>query len=172
MAKLYEQAEIYLRLANELNENDPWTMISSANCFAFCGARDRAHELAAYALGLPLVPSPVQWAYHAAIRFLAGDYEGCVAAAELAGDANPNVPGYKAAALHHLGLHDAAAAEVRHFFASIRARWFGKEPASDDAITRWFLHLFPIRRPDDWQRLRDGFVGAGAPANDLKHHGW
>ena len=66
---------------------------------------------------VPFAPSPLQWAYQAATRFMAGDYPTCVAAAESAGDLNANVPGFKAAALHHLGSRAAAAAELERFFA-------------------------------------------------------
>ncbi len=86
MSNQHEQAVIHLRLALELNENDSWTLMSSAMCSAFCGATERALELAEYALRLPLIPSPLQWAYHVAIRFIRGDYSGCVEAARLAGE--------------------------------------------------------------------------------------
>ena len=163
MSNQHEQAEIHLRLALELNENDPWTLMSSAMCSAFCGATERARELAEYALRLPLIPSPLQWAYHAAIRFIRGDDSGCVEAARLAGELMPTSRGYLAAALFHLGHKSAATEELRAFFRVFRARWVGQEPASDENITRWFLNIFPIRHAKDWERLRDGLAGAGAP---------
>lgn len=172
MSKQYEQAMIYIPLAYELNDNDPWTMVSAANCFAFCGVFDRAREIAESALQLPLAPSPLQWAYHVAIRFMESDYAGCLAAAELAGDVNPNVPGYRAAALFHIGQREAARRALQHFFQVVRRRWVGAEPASEADITRWFLHMFPIRRLEDWTRLRDGLAGAGAPVARLNHHQW
>jgi DNA-binding SARP family transcriptional activator/TolB-like protein len=163
MSNQHEQAEVHLRLAHELNENDPWTLMSAAMCFAFCGATERARELAADALRLPLTPSPLQWAYHTAIRFLGGDYEGCVQAARLAGESMPTSPGYMVSALFHLGQTDAASVELQRFLGVIRGRWVGQEPASDANIARWFLHMFPIRQVVDWERLRNGLVGAGAP---------
>ena len=39
-------------------------------------------------------------------------------------------------------------------------------------MARWFLHAFPIRRREDWERLRDGFAGAGAPVMGITHEGW
>ena len=172
MSKQYEQAMAYVPLAYELNDNDPWTMISSANCLAFCGRYDQATSIANHALQLPLTPSNLQWSYHVAIRFMCRDYEGCVAAAELVEDVNPNVPGYKAAALFHLGHTDEARAELAYFFKAVRKRWVNSEPASDEAITRWFLTMFPIADPDDWERLRTGLEGAGAPETGLQHHQW
>ena len=101
-----------------------------------------------------------------------GDYEGCVAAADFAGDLNPNVPGFKAAALWHLGRQEQAAAELDRFFTVVRDRWCVQEPANPAAMTRWFLQLFPIAKPESWARLRDGIAGAGAPVNGLLHHQW
>jgi hypothetical protein len=121
---------------------------------------------------VPFAPSPLQWAYQTATRFMAGDYRNCVAAAESAGDLNANVPGFKAAALFHLGSRAAAAAELQRFFSIVRARWVAAEPPSAETMTRWFLHMFPIALPEDWARLRAGIAGAGAPVGDLDHDQW
>ena len=107
-----------------------------------------------------------------AVRFMIGDYESCVAAADFAGDLNPNVPGLKAAALHQLGRNDQAAVELDRFFTIVRNRWSVQEPATPAAMTRWFLQLFPIAKPESWERLRDGIAGAGAPTDGLFHHQW
>ena len=45
MAKRYEQAMIYIPLAQGLNDNDPWTLVSAANCYAFCGYDKEAAEI-------------------------------------------------------------------------------------------------------------------------------
>ena len=171
MVKQYEQAILFISLAYELNENDPWTMVSSAGCFAVCGEYARASEIAEHALKLPLAPSPLQWAYHVSIRFMAGDYDGAVRAANAAGDLS-YVPAYKASALFHLGDRVAATAEFDRFLAITRKKWVGSEPATDANISRWLLTMVPIRRPEDWQRVRDGLAGAGAPVEGLAHHQW
>ena len=174
MAKHYEQAMIYIPLARGLNDNDPWTLVSAANCYAFCGYDKEAAEIVDSMLErkATVAPSALQWAYHTAVRFMIGDYEGCVAAADFAGDLNPNVPGWKAAALYHLGHKEKAAAELEHFYTVARTRWSVQEPATPAAMTRWFLHLFPIARPESWERLRAGIAGAGAPTDGLFHHQW
>jgi DNA-binding SARP family transcriptional activator/TolB-like protein len=172
MAKKYDQAMVYMPLAYELNENDPWTMISSANCMAFCGEYEQANEIAQHALELPMAPSGLQWSYHVAIRFMCGDYEGCVAAADSVGGVNQNVPAYKVSALYHLGRFEEAQAELANFYDAVRKRWVNDEPASEEAITRWFLTMFPIADPGDWERLRTGLAGAGAPTDGLRHHQW
>jgi DNA-binding SARP family transcriptional activator/TolB-like protein len=170
--KQYEQAMLHIPLAYELNENDPWTLVSAAGCFSLCGQYERARQLAEHALQLPLAPSSLQWSYHAGIRFMGGDYENAVRAADAAGDASLIAPGYKAAALFHIGDRDGAAVELKRFFETARRRWVGSEPASEANIARWFLHLVPMKRPEDWQRLRDGLAGAGAPVEGLAHDRW
>ncbi len=171
MVKQSEQAKIYISLAHELNPNDPWTLVSAAGCLAVCGEHERANQIAKHVLQLPLAPSPLQWAYHVSIRFMAGDYKGAVEAANGAGDVS-YVPGYKASALFHLGEHEAAAAELRRFIEITRKRWVGADPPTDANIMRWLLTMVPIQRPEDWQRVRDGLAGAGAPVEGLAHHQW
>jgi hypothetical protein len=100
------------------------------------------------------------------------DYEGAVHAANAAGDANLTALGYWAPALFHMGDREGAAVALNRFFEAVRRRWVGTEPASDANITRWFLHLAPIKRSDDWLRLRDGLAGAGAPVEGLAHDSW
>jgi len=171
MAMQYEQALIFISLAYELNENDPWTLMSSAGCFAVCGETGRAQEIAAHALQLPLAPSPLQWAYHVSIRFMACDYEGAVRAAMAAGDVS-YVPGYKAAALYHLGDRATATTELRRYTDLIRSRWVGEHPSTEANIMRWLLTMIPIKRPEDWRRVRDGLAGAGACVDGLTHDRW
>lgn len=173
MAKQYEQSTMHMALAHELNDNDGWTLISSANCLAFCAEYEKSRQMAEHALKLPMAPSPLQWSYQTAIRFMIGDYAGCVDAAQAASDhVNPNVPAWKTAALYHLGQTEAAAESLKRFFDLTRQRWASSEEPTDRVITRWLLHMFPIRRRDDWERLRDGLAGAGAPVVGLRHHGW
>ena len=174
MVKRYEQAMTYIPLAVELNDNDPWTRVSAANCYAFCGRHRDAIDIidTRPKQNAAVLPSALHWAYYAAIRFMVEDYEGCVAAADLAGDLNANVPGFKAAALYHLGRQNEAKAELDRLFSIVRSRWSVSEPATPATMTRWFLRLFPIAMPESWARLRDGIAGAGAPVEGLVHHQW
>ncbi|MBL8835965.1 MAG: trifolitoxin synthesis, TfuA [Alphaproteobacteria bacterium] len=172
MAGQFSQGELNLGLAVDLNDNDPWTLISSAHGFAFCGDMVRADGLARQALALSVAPSQAHWGYQVGIRFLCGDYEGSVEAANRANDIIPNLPAWKASALHHLGRVDEARAEAARFVEMSRAKWFGSEPPTDDAIGRWFLHLFPISRRADWERLRRGLAGAGLAPAGAAHGAW
>jgi DNA-binding SARP family transcriptional activator/tetratricopeptide (TPR) repeat protein len=164
MMKQYGQAELHIQVASELNPHDSWTTISAALLLAFCGQYRRATELGQSALDMTLSPSLTHWAYQTDIQFLSGNYEAAVEAADRARDVLWGVAAWRTAALSHLGRAAEAAAEGARFLARIRANWFGSMPATDQAITRWFLHVHPIRRHADWKRLRDGLQAAGLPA--------
>src|SRR5262249_28361610 len=109
MAKRYDMADAPIRLACELNENDPWTLTSAAHVLAFCAEFPRARELTNQALDLSPMPTPIHWAYHATNRFLWSDYKGCLEAAIPAGDILSGLPAWIAAAFSHLGQKDEAA---------------------------------------------------------------
>jgi TolB-like protein len=172
MAKQYTPAEVHMELARELNENDPWMMISSALFYAFTAKFDQASKLAEQAFERTLSPSLSQWAYLVSIRFLAGDYKSTIEAADRGQDLIRTLRGWKAAALFHLGRHDEARVEADRFLAEIRDFWFGNTLPTDETIVRWFLHLYPISERQHWARLRAGIAGAGLPVSNVEHHGW
>jgi tetratricopeptide (TPR) repeat protein len=171
MVKQYGQAELHMRTACELNPSDSWTAISGALLLAFCGRTKEASELARTALDLALAPSRTHWAYQADIAFLGGDYAEALEAAERAQDVLWGVAAWRTAALAHLGRTAEAAAESARFLARIRQNWFVAEPATDEAIVRWLLHLYPLRRREDWERLRSGLQAAGLPTARAEHQG-
>lgn len=151
------------RIASELNENDPWTLVSSALGFAYCGDQTAANEMSEYLTEIGLGISPLQWAYHAGVRFMEGDYEASVRAAEQGAGSTPYIAGWHAAALAHLGKCDKATQVLDNFFYETRSRWIGSDPPSKAAITKWLLHCYPIRGTNDWQCLRNGLELAGSP---------
>jgi DNA-binding SARP family transcriptional activator/TolB-like protein len=165
MMKQYGQAELRMQVASELNPHDSWTAISAALLFAFCGQYQRASELSQVALDMTLSPSLTHWAYQADIQFLSGNYEAAVEAADRARDVLWGVAAWRTAALAHLGRTAEATTEGKRFLSRVRANWFGTVPATDDAIVRWLLHLHPIRRRADWERLRDGLQAADLPTD-------
>ncbi len=162
MNSQFERAELSFTMAYELNENDPWTMLSAAHGLAFCDRLDSARELADQALELGIKSSTLHWGYQVGIRFLLGDYEGAIAAADRAEDVIYNLPAWRAAAHYHLGRTDESRAEARRFCELIRTVWHGSMTPDDQTIFRWLLHSFPIRRKDAWERLRDGLLGTNA----------
>ncbi len=172
MAKQYTQAVVHIETACELNPNNSWTRISAALLLAFCGQTQRSAEFARDALDMTLAPSRTHWAFQADIQFLSGRYDAAVEAADRAQDVLWAVPAWRAAALAHLGRTEEAAADAARFLERVRASWFGAEPATDETIMRWMLHLYPISRRADWERLRDGLHAAGVPTGGIDHHGW
>jgi DNA-binding SARP family transcriptional activator/TolB-like protein len=170
-SRRYELAKIHMDLACELNANDPWTLVSSAMFHSFCGNEQRAGELSTEAMEMTLSPSPIHWVYEASIRFLRGDDAGAVAAADRAQDTLMNVSAWRAAALARLGRMDEAMQDVQRFYSGIRANWISEEPPTERAIGAWFLHVYPISRPELWQRLRDGIAAVGIDVNGVVHTG-
>jgi DNA-binding SARP family transcriptional activator/TolB-like protein len=169
MTQRYAQAELHIQVACELNPNDSWTAISGALLLAFCGEYKRASELGQIALDLTLSPSRTHWAYQVDIQFLGGNYAAAIEAADQAQDVLWGVAAWRAATLAHLGRTTEAAAEGARFLSRIRSNWFSTEPATDEAIVRWLLHLYPIRHRADWERLRDGLAAAGLPTGGNEH---
>jgi DNA-binding SARP family transcriptional activator/TolB-like protein len=171
MIKRYSLAKIHMDLACELNSNDPWTLMSAAMFHAFCDDADRASELSSLAMETALVPTPGHWIYEASIRYLRGDDEGTIAAADRAENISQTLLGWRAAALANLGRAEEAQRDAQRFLEGIRANWINDEPATDRVIARWFLQVFPISRPEPWARLRDGLQRLGLPVDGLNHDG-
>lgn len=171
MSRRHAIAELHIALACSLNTNDPWTLASAAMFYAFCGNQVRARDLAAEAMEMTLSPTPSHWIYEASIRYLRGDDEGTIEAADHAQDALLTVPAWRAAALAGLGRHAEARHEADRFHAIVRANWISDLPPSDEMIGRWFMQLYPISDPPTWRRLRDGVAAAGLSVADLAHHG-
>lgn len=161
MLRKFDNSEISYGLATELNENDPWTMVSSALGWAFLDFKEQAGDMADEALKLSITPSPMYWSFQATIRFMCNDYEGCVHASENSNYAINNVAGWNAAALHHLGLDTEAKQAAETFRNLVSPKWVGKKPPDDEQIGTWFLSSFPIKNPSTWQALCDGLIGAG-----------
>jgi hypothetical protein len=84
----------------------------------------------------------------------------------------PDIPAWRAAAFAMLGRSVEARAEADHFIESIRANWYGSQPATAEAIMRWHLHIHPIRRREEWSHLRDGLAAAGLPTDSIEHGVW
>jgi DNA-binding SARP family transcriptional activator len=171
MAKQYGQAEVHIQVAYDLNPSDSWIAISAALLFAFCGKIEQASVIGLAALDLTLAPSRTHWAYQADIQFLIGDYAAAVDAADRAQDVLWGVAAWRTAALAHLGRSAEAAAEGQRFLSRTRANWFGAEPPTDEKIVQWLLHLYPLRRREDWERFRDGLRAAGLPTRQTEHYG-
>ena len=162
----YEQAAFSYRLAKDLNESDPWTLISSALGLAFCGDVDDACLLAEQALDLDRDPSVSHWGYHATIRFICKDYEGTVEAVDRAENAIYNMPAWKAAALVLIGRVDEARETASKLLETLHRNWHGDKQPTDADIGRWLIHGFPFGDKETRERLVGGLIAAGVPARE------
>ncbi len=171
MLDQFERSAISYDLACDLNENDPWTLVSSALGWSFLDDCERARKMADQALVLSLQPTRMHWGYQATIRFLCGDYAGCVEAADNSGFIIKNVAAWKAAALVHLGRQDDARRAAREFRGLVQDSWVGDVLPDDEVVAQWFLGSFPIKNTATWQTLKDGIEQAGiAMAPDVGRH--
>jgi TolB-like protein len=155
------EAEPHMELACELNDNDPWTLLSSALYYAFCGSIDRARLRAEQSLALSPAPPYLAWAYHVIVRVLCGEYAGALEIFDRAQDVVKILPAWRVAALFHLGQRDMARIEAQRFLNGVRSYWVGSTLPTDAAIIRWVLQAHPISVTERWEVLRDGLRGAG-----------
>jgi DNA-binding SARP family transcriptional activator/TolB-like protein len=172
MALREAEAAPHMELACELNDNDPWTLLSCAHYCAFCGSIEQARLRADQSFALSPAPSYTEWGYHAIIRFLCGDYVGTLEACDRANDATPTLPAWRAAALFELGQLVTAREEAQRFLNGIRSFWVGSAAPTDEAITRWLLQTHPISVSSRWVALRQSLGGAGLPVEGVVQLAW
>jgi DNA-binding SARP family transcriptional activator len=160
IAGTHAAALSHLDLALDLNENDPWTIISAALGFAFAGETERAADLVAQARAFGMRYSRAAQGYIATAAYLVGDHAGAVAAADVAGDAITNLPAWQAASLVRLGDRPAAGRAMTRFLALALPAWSGPpDPTPEDAID-WFMACFPIRAESVRADLRASLLAA------------
>jgi DNA-binding SARP family transcriptional activator/TolB-like protein len=161
------EAAPHMELACELNDNDPWILLSSAHYCAFCGSIEQARLRAEQSLALSPAPSYLGWGYHGIIRVLCGEYAGAIEAIDRAEGVLKTLPAWRAAALFHLGQADMAREEAQRFLNGIRSFWVGSSAPTDEAVVRWVLQAHPISVSARWEILRDGLRGAGLPVEGI-----
>jgi DNA-binding SARP family transcriptional activator len=154
IAGSHSAALSHLDLALDLNENDPWTIISAGLGFAFAGELDRAREHVAQARGFGMSYSRAAQGYVATTLYLCGDYASSATAAEVAGDAIINLPAWQAASLMQIGDEAGAARAMQTFLDVALSNWVGDpNPTEMDAVN-WFMGCFPIRSEEVKADLR------------------
>ncbi len=168
MVGLHDQAAVHHRLAVELNDSDPWTLISAALGSAFRSETAIARDLADRSARISLQPSPAQWRYAAMVHYLNRDYNACLHATDKARSSIKNVLVWRAASLVQLDRICEARMAADEFFAAAATIWTRHDvPPSREHIARWFLQAFPIKHADVWTGLRDDFCRAGAPVEGM-----
>jgi DNA-binding SARP family transcriptional activator/TolB-like protein len=166
------EAAPHMELACELNDNDPWTLLSTAAYCSFHGSIEQARRRARQSLALSLTPSQLEWGYHSIIRFLCGDYADALEAFDQASDVMTSLPAFRAAALFELGQPVMAQQEAQRFLNMIRSFWVGSVAPTDNAIARWLLQAHPIGERTRWETLRRGLHGAGLPVEGVTQLSW
>jgi DNA-binding SARP family transcriptional activator/TolB-like protein len=161
------EAAPHMELACELNDNDPWTLLSCAAYCAFCGSIEQAELRARQAHALSLAPSGLEWGYQSIIAFLCGDYVGALEASGRAHGVIKTLPAWRAAALYELGDTETAREEAQRFLNGIRSFWVGSTAPTDEAVTRWLLQAHPININSRWETLRSALGGAGLPVERI-----
>ncbi|MEL6780842.1 MAG: adenylate/guanylate cyclase domain-containing protein [Pseudomonadota bacterium] len=151
----YERASIHFEMAAGLNPASPNVILSCGLGLAFAGKHDRGAALLAEALQLAPVLSPVQWGYVATTRYMIGDFEGAVQAAEVAGTSILNVPGWKAVALACLGRLEEAKLAFDEEVEAITKSWTGPDDPAAPVVRNWFLSAFPIGKRADRMQLTE-----------------
>ncbi|HTA99203.1 MAG TPA: helix-turn-helix domain-containing protein [Bradyrhizobium sp.] len=167
MALREAEAAPHMKLAGELNDNDPWPLLSSAIFYAFCGSIEKARLRAEQSLALSPAPPRLGWAYHGIIRTLCGDFAGAIEAIDRSEGIARILSAWRAAALFYLGQSDMAQQEARRFLNGIRSYWVGSDAPTDEAVVRWVLQAHPISVSGRWETLRDGLRGAGLPVEGI-----
>lgn len=161
------EAAPHMELACELNNNDPWTLLSGALFHAFCGSSEQARMRAGQSLAVSPVPSFLEWGYHCIIRVLTGDHAGGIEAYDRAQDVIKTLPAWHAAALYELGKLDLARREAQRFLNATRSFWVGSDAPTDEAISRWLMQAHPITVAARRESLRRAWHGAGLPVEDM-----
>jgi DNA-binding SARP family transcriptional activator/TolB-like protein len=161
------EAAPHMDLACELNDNDPWTLVSSAHYSAFCGSIEQARLRAEQSLAVSPAPSNLEWAYHGTIRMMCGDYADAIDAIDRSEGVIKTLPAWRAAALFFLGQEVAAKEQAQRFLNGIRSFWIGPHAPSDEAITRWLMQAHPISVHSRFETLRHGLGGAGLPVEGI-----
>jgi len=167
MARREAEAAPHMELACNVSDNDPWTLLSSAHYYAFCGSIEQARLRAEQSLALSSALPDLAWGYHGVIRVLCGDYAGALEAIDRAQGVVPILPAWRAAALFHLGQSDMAREQAQCFLNGTRSFWVGSSAPTDEAVTRWALQAHPIGVSARWEALRDGLRGAGMPVEGV-----
>ena len=168
----HAQAGVHMGLALELNPDNSWVLMSLALFYAFDGQHADSYLLGQQSLQMTLSPSRTHWGYEVTNAYLRGDDTAALNACDRAGDVIRTLQAWRAAALYNLRRQREAEAAAQRFCEMVSANWFGQEQPTAETMTRWLLHLYPIRRQEDWERLRAGVAGAGLPAAGTAHGDW
>ena len=169
MGGQHAQADVPMRLACELNPNELDTDLGAL--FHLSGNHE-APELAAQSLEMTLMPSLTHWGYQVTIAYLRGDDAATLDACDRAQDVIRTLPAWRAAALARLGRRAEAAQAAERYLRGVRASWSPKPCRAMRIWSAGCCTSTPIRRDEEWTRLRDGIAAAGLPTDTIRHGDW
>ena len=155
----YSIGHMGFKLACDLNPFDPWTVASAAGGFAFTGDSDAAVHWSERALTLAIAPIPMVWAYTGLVRFVHGDYNGCLLAASQSEGGVIIMDAWKVAALSKLNRHDEASVTRRQLHDRISSNWFGRGPCTGQAAVDWIISCFPISNRQVLKDFKKQLIG-------------
>jgi class 3 adenylate cyclase/DNA-binding SARP family transcriptional activator len=155
MTNAFSQAELHFELVATLNPSSPKMLISAALGLAFMERLDLAASLLSQAQNLSTVFLNYQWSHIATIRYLLGDFDGAVSAAERSKNVIVDTPGWTAAAMVQLGRTQDAKSAIAELMTCVAPVWNGTEPCTPAAILDWFAGAFPLRSPHVRSKLTE-----------------
>ncbi len=158
----FEQAQLHLTLARELNPYSPVSVVPCAHGLSLCGLHNEAVELVDWAENVNWRWMPqFHWGYISCVRFFAKDFKKAISAAKLANGVIIDLHAWHAAALALDGQIDAASQELDKFVRLVKENWYGTNSPDDSNIANWFLNSFPIKLTEDLDLLKEGLALAG-----------
>jgi len=158
----FEQAQLHLTLARELNPYSPVSVVPCAHGLSYCGFHADAVDLVDWAENVNWRWMPrFHWGYILCIRLFAKDFRKAIAAAKLANGVIIDLHAWHAAALALDGQIEAATVEKQKFAKLVKENWLGTDAPDDSNILKWFLNSFPIKLEEDLDLLREGLALAG-----------
>ena len=125
MALREAEAAPHMELACELNDNDPWTLLSCAHYCAFCGSIEQARLRAEQSLALSPAPPISNGATTASFASCAATMPAPSKPMIAPRKSYKTLPAWRAAALFYLGEQDAGAEEAQRFLNGFRSFWVG-----------------------------------------------
>lgn len=156
-------AHSFLR-GHELNNADPALAMSAAHGLAIAGKLETAARLSRAAFDAHPSPPWLFWGFDGNIRFLCGDFAGALRSVDQSGEIKSNFLGWKCAAAGMAGLAEAKAT-ADEFLQRTAENWKGKGAPTAEAVTGWFLHIFPFGREAERALLKEGLRRAGLPVD-------
>ena len=159
-----------MELACELNDNDPWTLLSGAHYSALCGSIEQARSRAERALALSPAPSLSRMGVslhgpfllrrlcrgHRGLRSRGRDQQ------DFAGMARGIVVPARA-------CHARRRKKLSASLMDCGRSGSDHPPPTDEAVARWVMQAHPISVKERWEALRDSLRGAGLPVEGIVH---